>query len=123
MDECKNRAPGSLEWKGGDKPIIKWEDAYRAWTDTHDLSVRRRMRQNMAFVKTFERGWDMRQPEIDALKAENEKLRKDAVRLRNAAKPVIDYWFEEDETRTQESDGAAFLELSNAYYKRQNRFT
>ncbi len=80
-----------------------WQHAYRVWTDTHDPSVRKMMRQQMAYVKTFERGWDMRQPEIDALNEriglcellltsrntkigalcdENERLRKDAERYR-----------------------------------------
>lgn len=81
MQECADRDPRPLEWKDGEgerEGFEKWEDAYRTWTDTHDPSVRRRMRQDMAFVKTFERGWEMRQSEIDALKAENERLRNKA---------------------------------------------
>jgi hypothetical protein len=91
--------------------IMDWQEAYRKWTDTHDIAVRRRMRQDMAFVKTFEKGWGMRQPEIDVLtrmqeewikkwfavaeenatlKAENERLRKDAERYRWLRDPKTD---------------------------------
>lgn len=65
-------------------------------------------------IALYEKGWNARQKEIDELKAEIEKLRK-------AVKPCIDYWFEENNT-THDEDNKAFLELSNAYYRRENKF-
>ena len=58
--------------------------------------------------------------EVRHFEEETIRLKADNERLRNAAKPVIDYWFEEDLNKTHEDDNRAFLELSNAYYRRVN---
>jgi hypothetical protein len=79
----------------------KWAES--EWESYYEASA--------ANMNAAQEGWNARQPEIDALKAEVEKLR-------NAAKPVIDYWFEDDQNRTHDDHNKAFLELSNAYYRR-----
>jgi hypothetical protein len=108
MDECKNRAPGSLEWKDGEGE----REGFRNRWSSLSLSYRMTFQTDESHWE----GWQARQPEIDALKAEiftlsnalrnttiawdaalrqkstlkaeNEKLRKDSERyqyLRNKA--------------------------------------
>jgi hypothetical protein len=77
MDGCKNRAPGSLEWKEGEgerEGFEKWyvDNAFDLGKDpigSRDCSLQWKSYQS-------------RQPEIDALKAENEKLRKEIQSLK-----------------------------------------
>lgn len=68
----------------------------------------------------FKRCADGLAQERDGAQANCRMLKTEVERLRNAAKPVIDYWFEEDATGTQSDHNKAFLELSNAYYRRCN---
>jgi glutathione S-transferase len=90
MDECKNRAPGSLEWKDGDGEQMVDEEAIDAAWNTLKPKLGPKnwtVGESFTYRGFFSWGWEARkqyiQPEIDALKSENEKLRK-------AAQPVID---------------------------------
>jgi hypothetical protein len=83
MDECKNRAAGSLEWKEGEGERERFEK-WKVKQNPHGYTSG----HPWWFESGLQKAYGARQPEIDALKAENEKLRKDSERyqyLRNKA--------------------------------------
>lgn len=90
--------------------MLRYEKNLSEFIRFHELEGK----QAIAVTLAFELASSIYEKEIDELKAENERLRK-------AAKPCIDYWFEENNT-THDEDNKAFLELSNVYYRRENKF-
>jgi hypothetical protein len=71
MDECKNRAPGSLEWKDAmtnRNDFEKW-----AVSSGYDVEIVEGS-YNAADTDAACEGYQSRQPEIDALKGNNTKL-------------------------------------------------
>lgn len=92
--------------------LEEWQDQYLMWIKTHDRATTKRLSQDMAFIKTFEKGWKSRHPEIDALNStiddlalqkgilkaeigrlgdENAALKAEVERLRKPAKNLLNH--------------------------------
>jgi len=72
MDECTNRAPGSLEWKDGEGQLDAWNNWVAQFDTTGDQYL------DMGSDQYFFAGYESRQPEIDALKAELTYMRSES---------------------------------------------
>jgi len=83
MDDCRNRAPGPLEWKDSEGEQMVDEEAIdAAWNTLKPKLCPKNwtVSESFTFRGFFSWGWEARkqyiQPEIDALKAENEAFRR-----------------------------------------------
>jgi len=70
MDECKNRAPGSLEWKeeGERENFERWGASLPAGLD-FEIEAEGKFYKDYVTCMAWE-AWQARQPEIDALNRE-----------------------------------------------------
>jgi len=107
MDECKNRAPGSLEWKEeGERPRKRenFEKFNKFMNDTFPRAsliekaiaeyIWDKQQNEIDAIKSLNRNYSKligdQSNEIDAIKAENEKLRKVAAEAIAAIGSAID---------------------------------
>jgi hypothetical protein len=112
MDECKNRAPGALEWKEEGSEREKFEKS----AGILGFDILKDAFGNYVFPGT-EAAWVYHQDirsEIDALKAENKKLRKAIPRTPESMISFIGPHF--NGMRTADYEGQTYVDLSKIEY-------
>jgi hypothetical protein len=89
MQECKDRDPRPLEWKDGEGDLL---NSFEKWAKSEGLDIRMDAYDDFMSEKTTSAlsGWNARYSEIDALKAENERLRQVASEAIAAIGSAID---------------------------------